>query len=78
MSSETTRRRFLGAGTVIATGRAGGAFTRESLAADPKEKPADLFVKRADKRLLQSRSIALERGRSTRDGRRPKVAGPGS
>lgn len=56
MISDDSRRKFLGTTSVIATGLALGAFTKSSLAADPKNIPADVFVKRAD-RLLGAAAI---------------------
>lgn len=51
MSDTTTRRNVLGLGAALSAGIAAGAFTRESLAAEPKTKAEGAFVGRYDERL---------------------------
>lgn len=51
MAADQERRQFIGTGAAITAGLALGAFSRESLAADPKNLSAETFIGRYDSRL---------------------------
>jgi hypothetical protein len=64
MSNSRSRRTFIGAGAAISAGIALGAFTKASLAKQPRTMTQNAFLQRSDRRLDDTQTRLLLAGNS--------------